>query len=144
MCSKCTHHTRTPEERFWSRVSFPTNSECWLWTGALMNGYGTFWLNGRNCYTHRWAYSQLRAAIPRNMTIDHLCRTRACVNPFHMEIVSMKLNTLRGCGPTAINARKTRCAKGHPYDTANTRFYKGTRYCHICKLTSGRLRQAKV
>src|SRR3990172_5580995 len=32
--------TRTPEVRFWEKVD--VTSSCWLWTGALVDGYGVF------------------------------------------------------------------------------------------------------
>lgn len=51
-----------------------------------------------------------------------------------MEIVTRGENALRGNGPMALNARKTHCPKGHPYDEVNTYIDpKGKRRCRICR-----------
>ena len=84
---------------------------------------------------HRFAYELLRGPIPEGMTIDHLCRTRSCVNPEHFEVVTRGENVLRGVGPPAMNARKTHCAKGHPLVEGNlvlNRLKHGYRECLIC------------
>jgi hypothetical protein len=68
--------------------------------------------------------------------IDHLCRHTWCVNPFHMEIVTVAENTMRGNGPAAKNARKTHCIRGHEFTEENTGFTMGRkrqRYCKTCK-----------
>lgn len=65
--------------------------------------------------------------IGAGMVIDHLCRNRACVNPGHLEVVTVRVNTLRGHTIQATNANKTHCKRGHPFDEANTRWIKHTR-----------------
>lgn len=75
-----------------------------------------------------------RGSIPKGLTLDHLCRNRACVNPVHLEPVTNRVNILRGIGITAQNARKTHCKHGHPFTVENT-IYKhggGWRICKIC------------
>jgi hypothetical protein len=52
--------------------------------------------------------------IPDGLTIDHLCRTPACVNPEHMEPVTMAENIRRGT-QADFQRRKTTCPQGHPY-----------------------------
>jgi hypothetical protein len=100
-------------------------------TGA---GYGRFNIDYRYRLAHRYAYELLRESIPDGMVIDHRCRNRPCVNPDHLEVVSMRENTLRGVGVTAINARRTHCPKDHPYSEANTYVSpKGYRQCRICR-----------
>lgn len=54
--------------------------------------------------------------VPEGMCLDHLCRNRACFNPNHLELVTLKENTLRGDGPPAVNARKGTCSRGHVFD----------------------------
>lgn len=82
-------------DRFWSKVrDDPTG--CWLWTGAIaLNGYGQWAANGVTKSTHRLAWRELRGEIPDGLHIDHLCMVRNCVNPWHMELVSSKVNTRR-------------------------------------------------
>lgn len=92
-------------------------ASCWLWEGATIPaGYGHLHLNGTNTFAHRLAYELANGPIPEGLTIDHLCRVPACVNPSHLEAVTMRENVLRGKGPAAKNARKTHCPYGHAYD----------------------------
>lgn len=120
-------------------------SGCWLWTRGRANGYGMATLpQGVHDWAHRVAYVLLRGPIPRHLQVDHLCRTRACVNPWHMELVTPRENRRRGASPTAINGRKTLCPKGHPLaglnlSTAHLRH--GQRACLAC--TRERQRRAK-
>ena len=112
---------RAPEERFWEKVE-KVPGGCWLWTAFLAaNNYGRFNLtHGTPLYAHRVAYEWANGAIPEGMQLDHLCRVRNCVNPDHLEVVTQRVNILRGASPTAKNASKTQCAHGHPYDSRNT------------------------
>lgn len=133
---------RTPEERFWSFVQ--KTETCWLWTGGRAEGYGMFWLDGRNVKAHRFAYELLVAPIPGGLVLDHVaargCRWRHCVNPAHLEPVTQQINILRGTGPTAANALVTHCPAGHEYTPANTRMYKGQRHCRACSRENWRAR----
>ncbi len=76
---------------------------------------------------------QLVGPIPDGLYVDHLCRTPACINPAHMELVTNGENVLRGVCPAALNARKTHCKRGHPLDGANLRILvSGGRNCREC------------
>lgn len=112
-----------------------TESGCWEWTGARSDGYGHFTENGRQVKAHRRAYELVNGPIPAGLTIDHLCRNRACINPSHLQSVTNRENILRGDGPTAENARKTHCPRGHLLDGDNlrqARALRGMRECRIC------------
>lgn len=86
---------------------------------------------------HRFMYRLLRGEIPAGLQLDHLCRVRHCVNPWHLEAVTARVNVLRGIGPTAQNAQKTRCPLGHPLSDENTyRNAQGERRCRICRRSS--------
>jgi len=117
------------EAQMWERINKngPTPEgkaelgPCWLWTGIhTAKGYGLFWANKRQNRAHRFVYELLRKSVPQGNTLDHLCRNPICVNPEHLEIVTKLENTLRGEGPTAINAKKKYCIHGHPFDEKNT------------------------
>lgn len=97
--------------RFWSKVSRRGEGECWGWTGSRVKGYGRFHYHGRDRMAHRVAFEWSGGVIPDGMVIDHLCRNRGCVNPAHMEVVTVTENTLRGESFSAVNARKTHCAR---------------------------------
>lgn len=115
----------------------PDLGPCWIWMGGEQgkSGYGSFSLNSQPTLAHRAAYELLVGPIPEEMTLDHLCRNRRCVRaPEHLEPVPFVVNVARGMSPTAINARKTHCPQGHPYDDANTmRRKRGGRDCRACR-----------
>lgn len=127
----------TAEERFWMRVEKGQSGECWRWTGFIDDsGYGTMRVEGKKQKVHRYAYGLLVGPIPTGLTLDHLCRVRACVNPNHLEPVTHRENVLRGSGPSAKNARKTHCPRGHELTPAN--LYNepgklGRGRCRICQ-----------
>jgi hypothetical protein len=122
-------------DRFMSRVMPIPESGCWLWTGHISrNGYGKFHDSGKIYLAHRFGYEMFIGQIPADLTLDHLCRVTSCVNPKHLEPVTMLNNIYRGNGACAINRRKTNCPQGHPYSPENT--YKdrfGKRYCRRCR-----------
>jgi hypothetical protein len=122
-----------PADRVLAR-SFETPEGCWVYTGArARGGYGFVRVHGKNLYAHRVTYEALRADIPPGLQIDHLCRNRACVNPWHLEPVTARVNTLRGRSIQAENARKTQCLNGHDFEGYNLRVDPtGRRICRTC------------
>jgi hypothetical protein len=62
---------------------------------------------------HRAVYEHVYGFLPKDRYIDHLCKVKCCVNPDHLEAVTHRENTMRSDGPSAINARKTHCIRGH-------------------------------
>lgn len=113
----------------------PDESGCWIWQAADNGrGYGVVYFEGRQQLAHRAIYTILVGDIPNGFEVDHLCRVVQCVNPEHLQAVTPRVNKLRSEGITAINARKTECPAGHPYDVANTYFHEATnrRRCRAC------------
>lgn len=87
------------EERFWPKVDRRGPDECWPWLATLDRyGYGTFHDGRRLTGAHRMAYELLRGPIPDGLELDHLCRTRGCVNPAHLEAVTHRENMGRSRG----------------------------------------------
>lgn len=128
--------TRPLADRLWAKVD--KTGPCWVWTASLNSkGYGQINVDGRPKLAHRVAFELERGAIPEGMQLDHLCRNRKCVNPAHLEPVTNKTNTLRGVGPTAVNAAKTECKRGHSLTDAYVS--QGMRYCRTCMLEKQRL-----
>lgn len=129
------------EKRHWRRVlSFFRHVErqcdgCWRWTGALNGeGYSNFSVPGIGRSAHRFAYVAFVGPVPAGLTLDHLCRNRACVRPEHLEPVSNRENVLRGIGISAKNAVKVACLQGHPYSAENTYVTPdGRRGCRTCR-----------
>jgi hypothetical protein len=110
---------------FWARED---ENGCWIWQASKRNGYGQIRVEGRGHYAHRLSFETFVAEIPVGLELDHLCRVPACINPWHLEPVTPKVNNNRGDG----NGRKTHCPEGHAYDDENTYHYAGRRYCRKC------------
>lgn len=126
--------TKKDVKRFESK--FQKTDGCWLWRGSLVvNGYGRMRPHGKanHVNAHRISYELYVGRIPEGLTLDHLCRVRACVNPSHLEPVTKSVNTLRGYGAAAKNARKIQCNRGHKYTSKNTYLRSsGHRICRRC------------
>lgn len=118
----------TTEQRFWLKVR-KVEGGCWEWSAALdSDGYGMFWFSGKLVLAHRFAYEQFRKTISHGMTLDHLCRNRRCVNPDHLEEVTLAENLGRGA-----KANQTHCVRGHEFTPENTgRQSSGARRCRAC------------
>lgn len=108
--------------RLMSRTTISADG-CWVWSGTLdRSGYGKINVAGKTWSTHRLAFITFGPAFDHTLTLDHLCRNRACWRPEHLEPVTMRDNLLRGEGWAGSNARKTHCPQGHEYTEANTRY----------------------
>jgi hypothetical protein len=136
---------RTLRERFDEKWMPEPNTGCWLWTGAVgLTGYSQIKVDGRCSTAHRVGWKLYRGPIPSGLVVDHLCRTRACVNPDHLRLVTQRINaTENSVGPTAINAAKTHCKVGHQFTPDNVYLNRaGERKCRMCmKLNQRRRRQ---
>ena len=106
--------------------------KCWLVkTGLDMDGYSISSYLGQSVRTHRKIYEILIEQIPQKLVINHLCRNRNCINPSHMEPVSVKTNTNRGENACS---KITHCPKGHIYDEKNTYVDSiNHRHCKTCR-----------
>ena len=83
----------TPEARFNTKYVIHENG-CWGWTAAIdQDGYGRFYLAGQVRGAHQVAYMWWgKDPYDPALTVDHLCRVRHCVNPEHLEQVTIKIN----------------------------------------------------
>lgn len=77
------------------------DSPCFVWLhGKSRKGYGLRSRMGdRSTGVHRTAYEQTFGEIPPDLTIDHLCSQKDCVNPLHMEVVTRGENVRRSKKP---------------------------------------------
>ena len=133
------HSKLTTEQRFLLYVT--KTADCWLWTGGKnQKGYALFWNSGdgRRESAHRVAYRMWVGEIPAGLELDHLCRTRHCVNPAHLEAVTHRENVLRA--PDHVGKReaaKTHCPHNHPLDGKRFDRRKNAmrRYCMTCERT---------
>lgn len=134
------------ELAFWAKVR-ETSDGCWLWTaGVDAGGYGQFGSRskgtrkGKTVRAHRIAYELVVGQIPEGLQLDHLCRVRRCVNPAHLEVVTLAENVRRGG-----NAMKVTCKHGHPIAGPGADVYvdrHGRRHCRPCR--ARRLRELRA
>ena len=126
-------------DRFYRKFIIDNLTECWNWTAALdQNGYPVFRETtnkndpcGRG---HRFSFEYFtNTKIPKNKQLDHLCRNRKCVNPKHLEVVTLIENVMRGESFSAVNARKTHCIHNHLLSGSNLYVQPSTgyRYCNV-------------
>jgi len=110
------------------------DGSCLIWRGTLnLSGYGYMKFEGKNWRVHRLVFEQIHGLIPEGLVLDHLCRNRACCNPNHLEIVTVRENLMRGESIQALNARKTHCKAGHLLSGENlSEKNSGYRGCKIC------------
>lgn len=136
------------EVRFFNLVAMEPNTGCWLWLGKLCpTGYGIFVVfTNYHMYAHLVAFELFREPMAPDLESDHLCRTRSCVNPWHIEAVTHRENMMRSKSHIALNSSKTTCVKGHPYDSENTYVYSknGGRQCRTCHRDGQRNRRRKL
>lgn len=85
-------------ERFWAKVDrdgpMPDPATglttcCYLWLGATSHGYGVVKWDGRQIGAHRTAWLLDGKQLPnRPLTLDHLCRNKACVRVSHLRVAN--------------------------------------------------------
>lgn len=104
---------------------------CWIWQLTVdKGGYGKI-QDKKTRLAHRVSYEAHKGTIEKGMTIHHKCSKPSCVNPEHLEQMSLRDNIL--LGRTGRNLLKTHCPHGHPYDKENTYMLRGKwRRCRIC------------
>ena len=134
----------TPREiaRLLARVRRGPDAECWPWLGNIdRQGYGAVNLRRISIRAHRAVYEAMVGPIPAGLVLDHLCRNPSCVNPHHLEPVTICENTLRGMNPPALNWRKEWCDRhSAPLVMLGQ---KGERGCRECKRERNRRSRAK-
>lgn len=120
-------------ERFWSHVEI--TDDCWLWTGSTSrDGYGRCGLHKTHgtSLPHRITWQEANGPVPEGLELDHLCETRNCVRPGHMEPVTHEENVRRAA------ARRTHCPNGHLSAINRVSDYAGGYRCLACRRARNR------
>lgn len=133
---------------FWSLIEPNIDNGCWEWHGPQTTGYARTDLMVDDLgdrQGHRITYTLIVGPITDGLDMDHLCRNRRCVNPDHLEPVTPRINNLRAPnGVSALNAVKTHCDSGHPFDADNTYVTpNGKRSCRTCRAEASRRYERK-
>jgi hypothetical protein len=77
-------------------------SPCWMWIRAVTRyGYPEMFITRalktrrRQLYAHRVYWARKNGPVPRGYELDHLCGNARCVNPDHLEAVSVDIHRAR-------------------------------------------------
>lgn len=81
--------------------------DCRIWTGQIYwNGYGYIRYKKQMARVHRLSYLLIgKKSLTPGLVLDHLCRNRACINPYHLEEVTNSENLHRGKGHGWVNRK---------------------------------------
>lgn len=116
-------------------LALPVEGPCWVGVGHhATKGYWEKGIGRRGRRVHRLALAAVGMRL-EGLSVDHLCRNRACCNPAHLEPVSVVENTMRG----ALVVPVTHCIRGHEFTEENTgsgidpRSGRPYRWCLTCK-----------
>lgn len=80
--------------KFHKRYKVIPDSGCWEWIGSIDSyGYGYFSPKENTQYLgHRYSYHLKYGDIPVGLVVNHKCSNKLCVNPEHLEAISIKAN----------------------------------------------------
>ena len=130
-------------ERLFPRIKVCANG-CWEWIGARDKlGYAVIRVGRSTVFVHQimWTLGNNRT-IPDGLEPHHRCENPPCVRPSHLKMVTHRVNLLLGKSTAAMNARRIKCKRGHPFDDVNstilyTRRRNGKvtheRICRLCR-----------
>lgn len=125
--------------RLWRRTTVDQDTGCWVFTGPLnRTGYGYIRWGRQWPSVHRLAKIIFGERFDEELTLDHLCRNRACWRIDHLDPCTMRVNLLRGESFSAVNARKTHCIHGHELTPNNLVPNRAGRKCLVCHRESNR------
>ena len=111
------HHARGPKTIAYLVQDCGYNTPCWIWQRHCnQSGYGQIKVDGLTQSAHRHYYQQRYGSIEKGLCLDHLCRVRRCVNPDHLEAVTLSENTRRGLGKIGSMQRANRIRHSHYVD----------------------------
>ena len=84
---------------------------------------------------HRAAWVHVNGQVPEGMTIDHMCRSRRCVNPRHLRALTNFENARRNHPEHSWSLREGRCIRGHHADWYRPKGPERAKgYCHACRM----------
>jgi len=102
------------------------------WANKNSDGYGVLDTAQARRFgqrmAHRMIYEECFGYIPDGLQVDHICCNRSCVNPEHLQLVTLEENLKLG------KERRTHCKNGHERTAENVYVTpQGTYRCQICQ-----------
>jgi hypothetical protein len=83
------------EDKF--NTSYVIVGDCWLWSRMMtVNGYGALRSGKRVLLAHRFSFWLKHGSIPASkLVVDHICNVRKCVNPDHLQLLTIVQNAMK-------------------------------------------------
>ena len=134
--------------QLWDGAQVGSLDECWPWQGKISKaGYGhlgqlrahVFSLvvyTGRRPLWRHAGHVCHDAAVAAGTCTGGVCPHRRCINPTHLEWQTSTQNARGGDTIASLNAAKTHCPQGHPYEDGNlsaAHLRRGGRVCVTCQ-----------
>ncbi|KII26713.1 hypothetical protein M707_26225 [Arthrobacter sp. AK-YN10] len=132
---------------------------CWEWQKSLSvrGGYAQMMLSiepkkPQLFSGHRASWLAFKGDIAEGLHLDHLCRNHKCVNPDHLEPVTLVENSVRGGvareGMNVLTPLKE-CRHGHPMTGDNLYAFTSTQHgprviCNSCRKASAKRANEKI
>lgn len=87
-------------QKILNNVVIDPETGCHIWQGSTSGsgrggGYPRMSLDGATVAVHRTSWSNENGMIPPRKQLDHIYRTRLCVNEEHLELVTHRENMKR-------------------------------------------------
>lgn len=132
---RLSHKYFTDLERFWKYAS--RSVACWKWAGRIDNsGHSRFdYIGRRNGYGHRFAYDQFCGPIPKGYELHHECGNPACVNPWHLRLLTVSEHRTLTNHQERSYTLQTHCKRGHALTPENRVFHSTVsgRHYTLCR-----------
>lgn len=120
-----------------------TDDECWIVATRKPDGYAVF---GRRParLVHRIAWTVWHGEIPAGHEVHHECRSRSCVNPAHLRLLTESEHTaLHHPRRDVSHPPAGTCRHGHDWATFGVLTTQGKWVCTECGREACRRHDAK-